>query len=1141
MDGQRKGDSKRNNLQSNGIPPSTSRLDLHIIEAEESILNSLRSSLEAKETYQKAKTREESMKIDKTGGDTASASSAYERKAMKTNPSALNIPESKRQFQEQIIALPYIPTESEHEAKMIQLNDISLEELSKIVEEDILQETYDVRVPYDYTDIKKYEDENGRISNINSNYNDSTSIEIFSFAEDDRQRDYEILETSKIENTASSLESGMTIVNLNNNDSIRKFTYDDEQDFIDFDSISESFQQMFDETKADSKLNLDKTFNEEKGVKNDLGNKRKVSKKEVTKSELKNEEISIMKLKTSLKKSVIDNRKQVKENRRIKGFLSPFIEETDLRPRPVKANIDLLCYYAKKEFTTGNFEEAESLYNRAIDLDPYDGRAYLGNSKVRAHLHDYITSREYLMNGLKLSPENPYLLQALGMHEQRQHNYEKALTIFNTCIKTNPKHTAAYVSKGNLLGREYGINSANIASARACYQKAVKIDPSNEVAWHAWGMFERKITKSFKLAATLLAKATEINPRGGRCWHAWAMLEWKDNKNIDFARSLFQRAIRAYEKNGHSYQAWACLEKEQGDYEVAFKLFRKAIDVRPRDGAAYQAYAIARKEVEEFDKAEELFKLGIEKDPYHCPLYQAYGMMLFELSEKSLDYRTYTTFIPENESFDEKKSKTNFFVSKAETVFNQGIKIAPNGKSVASIWQALGCLETKKASLLTEKNIDIDPHLQISIDGKTSSKSQVEEENQIKVKQILEVERNRCFERARKFFRTALLKSNKNHINRIPILVAWAKMEEISGSIESARQIWEKILSLSASGNGTGRNDSFDYKRTFGVGVSPTGIQTSNRKLNADYRKALGRIRDKTSLPPPEYTNKLGVNTNIDGDNCNILLQLNHNMGDLWRQYEDMERRQGNFEKAAAIDRRRMATLINEDRQLKRESSIDNNSNEQESSMIFQNQLKLDVTNDNNASETRSIETLTNTTASNTFLNEEKDDNSKPLYKYPLPLYEVYPSIFYTREVPSSFSSNSQSRNLDSLPEEEILGNNSTEDIWTNSMFFRDSTQSEVTSDTGTLPVSSKIPSKDRHSSKANSTENRSSMTLPLTEKVSSKRVGKKVIKEKTTIKTNGSKTDTKNTDSKTESATSLEAPSQNSAIKTRGHADNVS
>jgi len=45
---------------------------------------------------------------------------------------------------------------------------------------------------------------------------------------------------------------------------------------------------------------------------------------------------------------------------------------------PLKVNADKLTYYAKKELSRNKLDEAYDLYERAIKIDPKDGRAYLG-------------------------------------------------------------------------------------------------------------------------------------------------------------------------------------------------------------------------------------------------------------------------------------------------------------------------------------------------------------------------------------------------------------------------------------------------------------------------------------------------------------------------------------------------------------------------------------------------------------------------------------------------------------------------------------------------------------------------------------------------------------------------------------------
>lgn len=333
------------------------------------------------------------------------------------------------------------------------------------------------------------------------------------------------------------------------------------------------------------------------------------------------------------------------------------------RPKPLPYQLDLLSYYAKEALKKRNIPEAVRIYKRCVELDRYDGRAYIGLARIEGRRRNTTAARAIYEEGLKWCGENSFVLQAYGVFEQKNGDLRKAMELFDAAIKQGPRHSASWLAKAQLLwelGRK--------REARECFQTAVQSNTDNEVLWHAWGVAEKR-DGNFGVARKLLRKATEINPRNSFCWHAWAVME-QELRNQDLAVDLYQNALKAFPNSSHTYQAWACLEKERGNWDLAFSLFRSGIEKRPWDGGAYQPYALALKERGEMASAMEVFQKGLLEDPYHCPLYQAFGMLLAELGR----------------------------VDAARVIFERGTTTNPRGRHVYYIWHAWAVMEEKNGN-----------------------------------------------------------------------------------------------------------------------------------------------------------------------------------------------------------------------------------------------------------------------------------------------------------------------------------------------------------------------------------------------------------------------------------------------------------
>lgn len=84
----------------------------------------------------------------------------------------------------------------------------------------------------------------------------------------------------------------------------------------------------------------------------------------------------------------------------------------------MKAHLDLLTYSARQEFIKRNFTGSLLLYNRCIDYNPADGRAWLGIAriywKIGGSRRAALAEKAY-KDGLTYNPKNPYLLQAYAV------------------------------------------------------------------------------------------------------------------------------------------------------------------------------------------------------------------------------------------------------------------------------------------------------------------------------------------------------------------------------------------------------------------------------------------------------------------------------------------------------------------------------------------------------------------------------------------------------------------------------------------------------------------------------------------------------------------------------------------------------
>ena len=281
--------------------------------------------------------------------------------------------------------------------------------------------------------------------------------------------------------------------------------------------------------------------------------------------------------------------------------------------RSLKVNIDRLAYAAKRAFRKSNIEEAEDLYLRAIEMDPYDGRAYLGMARCAQQRQDLSSARQYLKLGISRAlyegTKNPFLLQALGTLEEKIGHLAEAEHLYLTAVNAQPSHAAAWVALAQLRTEKL---RQGVTAGRICYETAEKGLanaglPQSSYVYTAWASLEYKKAGNVKRARELFEKAIECDPKCSAAYLQLGVME-ADKKNWDRAKECFEKVLKFDNRNSRVLQAFAIMESKRpdGDSRTAIGLFERALKVNPKDAGVFQAYALYVASLGDIDAARNL-------------------------------------------------------------------------------------------------------------------------------------------------------------------------------------------------------------------------------------------------------------------------------------------------------------------------------------------------------------------------------------------------------------------------------------------------------------------------------------------------------------------------------------------------------
>ena len=404
---------------------------------------------------------------------------------------------------------------------------------------------------------------------------------------------------------------------------------------------------------------------------------------------------------------------------------------------PLRVNADRLNYHAKKELRSNRLEEAQELYEQAIQIDPRDGRAYIGLSRCAQRRRDFKLAKEYLRIGIAQSvscgydstPDvgaNPFLLQTLGCLEEKMGHLSEAESLYISAVRSRPSHAASWVALAQIRTRKF---RQGAAAGRVCFQAAerelekVGMPPSSYV-YTAWASLEYKKCGDVRRARKLFKAALMVDKKCSAAWLQLGMLE-ADLEHWDQAELCFETVLKFDQRNSRVIQAYAIMESKRpySNSRKVIDLFERALKANSRDAGVLQPYGLYVAKLGDIDSARDLLRRATEVNKRHAPAWQAWGVM--ETREG--------------------------YPEEARNIFQQGIWACAQltggqsgGYKCARLWQGWGVLEASEGDFAAAR---------------------------------------RCFSRA-------LDADNRN----LAAITAWTHMEEGLDNLSEARQLFKQSL-----------------------------------------------------------------------------------------------------------------------------------------------------------------------------------------------------------------------------------------------------------------------------------------------------------------------------------------------------------
>ncbi|KAL3806564.1 hypothetical protein ACHAXA_008693 [Cyclostephanos tholiformis] len=469
--------------------------------------------------------------------------------------------------------------------------------------------------------------------------------------------------------------------------------------------------------------------------------------------------------------------------------------------RALSINIDRLCYFAKKDMSHGRLEEAQEYYAKAKNMDPMDGRPYLGLSRIAHRRGDLVRARELLREGIAKSSGGYVVVRGPskvavveGGRRTRVNRRSEGESFNDDDIVDGDKSDVGFEKEeGSVIGTipDLGPNPfllqalgtleqelGNLAAAEELYLQAIRSRPSHAAAWVALAQLRTKELRQDAASVSVCYQSAERELRriGARpnayVYTAWASMEHKKGSREDDAKSshrarerareLYRKALAVDPRCSAAYLQLGVMESECGNFEAAESCFEEVLKFDQRNSRVLQAYAIMEsrrtpREVVDSRRVLDLFERALKANHRDAGVYQAYALYVAELGD----------------------------VDSARNLLQKGTEV---NKRHAPVWQAWGVLETRYNSAKAARDVFQQGIWSCAQPGQSGGRRCARLWQAWGVLESQEGDHaaaRRCFSRA--------LDADKRNVAAV---TAWALMEAELGNFADARSIFERSLKL---------------------------------------------------------------------------------------------------------------------------------------------------------------------------------------------------------------------------------------------------------------------------------------------------------------------------------------------------------
>jgi tetratricopeptide (TPR) repeat protein len=230
-------------------------------------------------------------------------------------------------------------------------------------------------------------------------------------------------------------------------------------------------------------------------------------------------------------------------------------------------------YHGRVLWQLGQFADAVKAFGTCLRINPLALDPRLALASVLTTQKDFVTAEAEYQHGVRLFQENPEALNKIAAHMAEHGHAKKAIELFQTLADAVPE------SRSNMM---VNIGNAQLQlgdsqSAANSYQKAVKADPTNALAYSRLGDLETDNGRNDK-AADYYARACEFDPKNST-YQASAGTAYLQREDYNRATAYLRRSVELFPEQPLTLYNLAVALLFDGKAESAVEELAKAVRI----------------------------------------------------------------------------------------------------------------------------------------------------------------------------------------------------------------------------------------------------------------------------------------------------------------------------------------------------------------------------------------------------------------------------------------------------------------------------------------------------------------------------------------------------------------------------------